>query len=119
MAQSKGSTEDHQRLQKDLILALGSRPDVRAWPRFVGYDPVHQVSYGINGETDVQGVVAPHGRSFFIEIKTGEAVLSKDQKNFKKMVLKFGCIYLLCRLGPDRDFEKAVLKTLVEFNKLR
>ena len=65
------NTQAHQKLVDDLLFAFGSQPDVRCWKRVVGFDPLRKIHYGIEGETDIQGIVSPKGRMLAIEAKTG------------------------------------------------
>lgn len=95
------NTKAHQKLIDDILFKLGSNPKIRLWPRFVGFDIVKKIKYGIKGETDLQGIVAPFGRSLFIEVKTGGGVLSDEQEIFRAMVEKFGGIYVLARSVQD------------------
>jgi hypothetical protein len=51
------------------------------------------VPYGFptsNGGPDILGVVAPDARLFGLEIKTGKAKASKDQKSTHQGLLRFG-----------------------------
>lgn len=94
----------------DLLFAFGKRPDVRLWIRVVGFDHMLKIKYGITGECDLQGIVLPKGRMLAIEVKTGNAVLSKEQKIWKIMIEKFGGIYILARSVEQAltDFEKQI-----------
>lgn len=92
--------KEHQKLLDDILLAVGSLPSVRIWPRVVGFDESKQIRYGIPGECDLDGIMLG-GRRISIEIKTGKATLSKDQKRWKAMILKFGGIYVEARSVDD------------------
>lgn len=87
----------HTKLVEDLMLTVGSLPLVRIWKRPVGYDPINKVTYGLVGEADLDGIVAPYGRRLHIECKTGSGKLNGSQKTFKAMVEKFGGIYIIAR----------------------
>lgn len=105
----RGSTEEHQKLVDDLLFAFGSRPDVRVWIRPVGFDFSRKIRYGVPGETDIDGIVAPYGRRLAIEVKTGEAELSKEQKIWRdNCILKFGGIHIEARSVEQalEEFEK-------------
>jgi hypothetical protein len=97
-----GSTEEHQKLCDDVLHAVGSLPNVRLWPRVVGtgralnnYD--HVVSYGVPGESDLDGIIGPNGRKLSIEVKTGKAKLNEEQKKWKAMIKKFGGVHIVAR----------------------
>lgn len=47
------------------------------------------------------GIIAPHGRLLAIEIKTGQARQSAEQKSFQIMVEKKGGLYIVARSLQD------------------
>lgn len=106
------NTKAHQKLLDDLLFAFGSLPNVRIWPRGVGVaralDSNRVVKYGIKGETDLDGLVHPSGRRLSIEVKTGSGRLTKEQLNFKAMIVMFGGIYIEARSVDQAlaDFKK-------------
>lgn len=51
------------------------------------------IVYGKIGHPDISGLL--HGIWIGIEIKTGNAVQSKDQKNFEAMIKKAGGVYIV------------------------
>lgn len=110
VSKTANHTRDHQQLVDDLLHAFGSRPDVRIWTRSVGFDMMRKIKYGIKGETDLQGIVAPSGRMLCIEVKTGAGRLTKEQERWRDMVIKFGAIYIEAR---------SVEAALTEFEKLK
>ncbi len=65
---------------------------------------------GIKGQADINGImkVGPTGIRLEIEIKTGDAVQSKEQKNWQKMITNLGGIYIVARC------EKQAVKDLLE-----
>lgn len=95
------NTRQHQQLLDDILLAVGSLPNVRVWPRGVGFDEIRKIRYGIPGETDLDGIIAPHGRRLHIEVKTGKGKLSEKQIKFRDMVVKFGAVYIEARSVED------------------
>lgn len=112
------NTVAHQKFQGALMFALGSRPDIRVWPRKVGMAiPLHgdrPVYYGIKGESDLDGIVSG-GRRLSIEIKTGSGRRSSDQINWGNMVTKFGGLYVLAHWDYDYEpLEKAVQRVVDE-----
>ena len=72
-------------------------PNVRLWKRVVGFDFTKKIKYGIPGEPDLQGIIAPNGRLLCIEVKTGSAKLNSDQIIYRKMIEKFGALYIEAR----------------------
>lgn len=95
------NTEAHQKLVQEILLKIGSHPQIRLWPRVVGkfrylYQP-GIVKINIVGEPDLDGIISPHGRRLGIECKSGGGILSKDQILYKAMIEKFGGIYIVAR----------------------
>ena len=90
-------TINHQKLVDDVLFALGSREDVRAWRRDVGAvedTNGRYVRYGIVGESDIDGIIAPYGIALSVEIKTGTGKMREQQKNWKNMKELFGGIHI-------------------------
>ncbi len=58
------------------------------------------ISFGLKGAADISGIIVG-GVRLEIEIKSGEAKQSVEQKNFQKMIEKFGGIYILARSKDD------------------
>lgn len=85
-----------------IMLAVGSSPNIRIWPRVVGVgraigNPDQVIKFGMKGESDIDGIIAPYGRKLSIEVKTGSAVLNKDQEKYRAMIEKFGGLYIEAR----------------------
>lgn len=88
---------DHQKLVNEILLAVGSMPQCRVWPRAVGFDRMKKIKYGIVGESDIDGIMMPNGRRISIEVKTGTGKLSKEQLAWRTMIEKFGGLYIEAR----------------------
>lgn len=56
--------------------------------------------YGLTGSADIIGILND-GRFLAIEIKSGNATQSKEQKNFEAMIKKFGGVYFVVRSAED------------------
>lgn len=54
------------------------------------------VRFGLVGSADIIGI-AVGGRFLAIEVKTGDAVQSKQQKNFERMITDFFGVYILTK----------------------
>lgn len=113
----------HQKLVDDLLIAFGSRIDVRCWPRIVAKgSPLHNdeitLQFGIVGETDIDGIVAPFGFRLAIEVKTGSGKLSKEQIRWRDMIIKFGGIYIEARSVEQAllDFEIQLTQRIQSLN---
>lgn len=96
------NAKQHQKLVDDLLYAVGRLPNVRVWPRVVGVGRAinnsnHVIRFGIPGESDIDGIVAPTGRKLSIEVKTGSGALSKEQQRWRNMIVKFGGLHIEAR----------------------
>lgn len=102
MTQIIGSTEAHQNLVKQILREIGSRSDIRIWQNSTGSVFKHnrKISFGLKGSADIIGITN-HGKFLAIEVKTGQAEQTSHQKNFQKMIIKFGGIYILARSVQD------------------
>jgi len=94
------TSSDHSNLVSAILIAIGSRPDIRVWKNATGigrsFDGERTIAYGLKGSADILGIMAG-GRFLAIEVKTGTAVQTKEQKAFEAMVNKFGGLYVLAR----------------------
>lgn len=94
----------HQKLVNEILLKVGSRPDVRLWTRVVGVGralkTAQVIAYGVPGETDIDGILLG-GRRIGIEVKTGRGQLSEKQIRWRDMLIKFGALYVEARSVDD------------------
>jgi len=99
-----GSSAAHTELKEAIRLSLGKRPrDVVLWPNEVGVAALgrRKVRYGLcNGSADLIGILRG-GRFIGIEVKTGHATQSREQKLFQALVLRMGGIYVVARSIED------------------
>jgi hypothetical protein len=100
-----GSTAEHSKLVNDIIKYLWTIGWF-AYKHHVGkarmiHDPKVVISYGIPGHSDIIAIAPPHGQSWFIECKTGNATLRKNQKNFRDAISKTGAIHLKANSVDD------------------
>jgi len=99
----------HNELVNKVILYLHEHFTGRYWSNPTGAVKTangHFQRYGLKGSTDVIGFTG-QGRAVFVEIKTGDAVLSKQQKVFKKISEKNYCIHITVENEIiDSDFNK-------------
>ena len=93
--------EEHQKLVDEILFAVGSQKNIRLWIRSVGVARALKsdniISFGVKGEADLQGIIAPEGKFLGIEVKTGNARQNPSQKNWQRMIEKFGGVYILAR----------------------
>lgn len=97
-------------IQKRVLLALGSLPDVRLWRQNAGRVRVckthracphcYWLQLAPDGAADLSGVVAG-GRRLEVEVKSLVGTQRKSQENFEAMMRRFGAHYLLVRSEED------------------
>jgi len=62
---------------------------------------IRPVRFGVPGQADITGILAPSGRRIEIECKSDTGRQSVDQRNFEEMIREAGGIYLLVRSGQE------------------
>lgn len=97
----------HTALVKSILLALGSRPDLMLWENTTGnlraVESDRRIAVGLPGSPDIIGVLAipspdgPRGRFIGIEVKTGEATLSPQQRAFHARAGQLGALLIVAR----------------------
>ena len=96
-----GSVDEHQRLVAQILLKFGSNHKLKIWKNATGTGKSHDgkrfIRYGLKGSADIIGIMEPNGKFIAIEVKTGNAKQSKQQKIFEQMVTKSGGIYIVAR----------------------
>jgi hypothetical protein len=113
-----GSLEAHNRLLNQILIALSKQGLCRVWRsetgkaiKLSGYFRAKSTgdfesldrsifAYGLKGSADITGILK-NGKRIEIEIKTGDASQSKEQKNFAAMIKNFGGHYFVCRSVDD------------------
>lgn len=89
-----------------ILARCGARGDCRLWPNATGVgrglsnDGV--VRFGLVGSTDIIGL-SHHGRFLAMEVKTGGARQSPQQKAFQAMIEKFGGLYAVVRQVDEAE----------------
>lgn len=75
---------------------------VRLWKCATGTAKIgnRYISFGLKGAADLTGILCD-GTRLEIEVKSGAATQSEEQKNFQKMIEKYGGIYILARSEDD------------------
>lgn len=92
----------HTRLVAEIRLALGREKDLVLWPLRQGTATprggAHPVPFGlVPGASDLLGILAPHGKWFALEAKTGHARQSPEQVAFANVVRSHGGVYEVVR----------------------
>lgn len=60
----------------------------------------NMISYGLKGSADIIGLLNT-GRFLAVEVKTGMARQTKEQKAFQQMIDKLGGLYIVARSTLD------------------
>lgn len=90
----------HDALVNQILLAIGAHPRVRVW-RIEAKQA--RTPYGTpfmavpEGTPDIEGVISPSGRLLAIEVKTGRAVASEQQRRRLTMYRAFGAVAGIAR----------------------
>lgn len=61
----------------------------------------HTVRFGVPGQPDLHGIVAPVGRYFGVEVKGRSGRLSKAQAAYRDMMLSLGAVHVTARCVED------------------
>lgn len=61
------------------------------------------IKFGVTGSADVLGICGPCGNFIAIEIKTGSAIQTKQQKTYQEVIEKLGALYVILRTEKDLD----------------
>jgi hypothetical protein len=87
----------HNELCNKVLLYLHSNFTGRFWGNPTGAVKTsngHFQRYGLVGSTDIIGFTGS-GRAVFIEVKTGKATLSPQQKIFQQVALSNNCLHIV------------------------
>jgi hypothetical protein len=104
--------ESEKSIQNAVLRAYATRPDMRLWRSSTGAAQIDNrfVRFGVPGQADLTGILL-NGRRLEIETKSATGRQSVDQKNYERMIVRFGGVYILARSVADVD---AVLMPLLE-----
>lgn len=101
-------------LQAQIILEVCNRfgDAITIWRSNTGafHDGKRLIRFGVVGQADVSGIMKPLGCRIEIEVKRPGGKQSQAQKNFQRMMLAHGGLYLLC----DGDIEGQVITPIKE-----
>lgn len=90
--------------QAAILGYLATRRDIRAARMNTGAardQRGHFIRFGVPGQADILGIIAPHGRVLAIEVKSQRGQQSQQQRRFQAMIEKFGGLYILARSVAD------------------
>lgn len=91
-------------VQAAILLALGSRPDVRLWKQWHSglllTRDGRPTKVGTPGMADLSGIVAD-GRRLEVEVKSETGTMRDTQRSFGAMIERFRGIYIVARSVED------------------
>lgn len=111
------------KIMREVLLRLGSRPDVRLWRQNVGTGWVpagntfRPQAFGVKGQPDLMGCVRINGVGVWlgVETKSETGKQREAQRDWQTIMESFGGIYILAR-SPD-EAERALEVAIVEAKK--
>jgi hypothetical protein len=97
-----GVVHPHSQLVADILLAVGSHPQIRLWKTSATVLRTGNRFYRSlpTGHADIIGIMVG-GYFIAIEVKTGKAVLSLPQKKFAERIVRFGGCHVVARCVED------------------
>jgi hypothetical protein len=115
---------DESDFQRALLLALGSRPDLRLWRQNVGVIPVRNELGDLErvfragppkGAADLSGIIRPEGWRLEIEVKGARGRVSAEQARWAVFLRAWGGVSLLATYddaAPMGDNVRRVVRQL-------
>ncbi len=92
----------HSALVNEILMIFGGRKNLTLWKNATGAVKIGArfLRFGMKGSPDILGI-ADGGRFVGIEVKTGAAKQSPEQKLFQAMVFRRGGLYVLAHCVDD------------------
>ncbi len=107
MTDKGAGAREHARLVKEILARCGARHDCRLWANNTGVARAMthdgMIHFGLKGSADIIGLHRT-GTFIAIEVKTGEAVQTKEQVAFQLMVEKFNGRYTVAHTADQAEF---------------
>lgn len=92
-----------KQVQNLIVLTFGTRHDMRLWRANTGVarmGPRRMVRFGVPGQADLTGIL-PGGLRLEIEVKTTTGEQTPEQRNYQRIIERFGGVYVLARSVED------------------
>ena len=91
-----------KRLQNEILRAFGTKRWMRLWRANTGVAQIGSrvVRFGVPGQADLTGIL-PGGVRLEVEVKSDRGRQTEDQRNFQRMIERFGGVYVLARSVDD------------------
>lgn len=95
----RNEAQTEHEIQQRILLALGSRSDVRLWRNNVGATRIGDrwMRFGLPGSSDLLGILRPSGRLLAIEVKGPRGRVTKQQAVFGQVIQSFGGVWVVAR----------------------
>lgn len=102
---------------RHLMIALGSRPELRIHRQNCGSVPVRNRTGKVvrhfdagppNGAADISGIVRGSGRRIEIETKAEDGELSPAQERWRDMIVEFGGIHVTITYDESKTLESNI-----------
>lgn len=89
-------------IQNAILRAFATRPDLRLWRANVGVARAGRrlVRFGVPGQADLTGIL-PGGLRLEIEVKSAGGRQSPEQRDYQRLIERFGGVYVLARCVDD------------------
>ena len=111
------NSSTHTALVNAIRLELGCEPDLTMWamqPGGVADATGRPMRCGPNGMADICGILAPSGRWFCLEIKTGRGALSPEQHMWHNLIRLRGGF--ACEVRSVDDARAALVRCRMGLN---
>ena len=99
-------------IQNAILREFGTRRDLRIWRANCGVARIGNrvIRFGVPGQADLTGIL-PGGRRLEIEAKAPEGRQTEEQRNYQRMIERFGGVYVLAR--SVEDVRRALARTTI------
>ena len=89
-------------IQNDILRAFGTKRWMRLWRANTGVVRIADrvVRFGVPGQADLTGIL-PDGRRLEVEVKSLGGTQTEGQRNFQRLIERFGGVYVLARSVED------------------
>jgi hypothetical protein len=99
-------------IQNAILREFGTRRDLRIWRANCGVARMGNrvIRFGVPGQADLTGIL-PDGRRLEIEAKAPDGRQTEEQRNYQRMIERFGGVYVLAR--SVEDVRRALARTTI------
>jgi len=103
VVQQTNQSAEHSVVVNEILVELSKTGRCTVWKNSTGVakSEGRYISFGLKGSSDIIGLLEPNGQFLAIEVKTGNAKQSLQQKKFEEMIKRRGGRYAVCRSVAD------------------